>query len=1259
VYLGEADGTDLRLIAEDQDGNWTTVESFATEATPLDHLFIAAWEAPSDYGGPQMVIAEAETPTHLSGTSATTFEWALGPAGDCPGVTPPDPAPESEALSQLVAEAIWEFPAVEAPASSDPWGWAVSAAFAASTQYIWADTFGDTSVTNTSNTYALFRSLNPVIGSAGSTEISGSTTTVFRTEFSFDHDPATAKLFASCAIDDGAVFYLNGAEVLRENMPAGPVSADTLALAEITSAEPISLEIPTFALLQGKNVLSVEVHQASPDDEDLLFGCALSAQIFSSFSTPTIVLNELAPADTSPFWVELQNISSQTQDTSKMILASSSGDEQLLSGELEPGALDLVELEAMEAGEILFLYTADRSRLLDAVRVAKLGRGRAQGKWWVETETTPLEENVIESNDDIVINEIMYHRAEQAEEWVELYNRGTTVVDLSGWKLVDAVGYVFPEGTVLEPDAYLVVEGFEGELGNEQDHIVLLDALGNTADEVEYFEGGRWPVEADGGGSSLELINFWTDNNVAESWAASDEITRSIWTFYEIQGVADPSAVGPDGVWNEWVLGLLDAGEVLIDDIHVVQDPETNPVEILQNGSFDNLDHWRLLGNHRHSELVPDPDDPSNNVLRLVATGPTEHMHNHLETTLTQTISTRTYKISFRARWVSGSNQLNSRLYFNRLPRTILLEQPESSGTPGAANSRFRENTGPVFKNLRQDIAVPMPGQPAEIQVEVADPDGVAQATLWFSVDGGAFIGQVMTEEEGSWKTSIAGQAAGAVVQFYVEAEDQLGERAFFPAAGPDSRALFQVDDGKAASNGLHNFRLIMTQADSDWLLEDTNLMSNDLLGATVVYEESEVFYNVGVRTKGSERGRPETLRLGYGVQFNPEALFRGSLSSVLIDRSEGVIYGQREFLLNLVMMRAGLVSAEYNDLTQVITPCAEHTGAAELQLDRSTGLVLDAQFEDGSAGSLYDYELIYYPYTTEDGTAEGLKLPQPDSVIGTSLTNLGSDKEAYRWNFMLQNNTQQDSYEPLIALNQTFALRGSPEFLETAGDIIDIDAWMQAFAVATLAGAVDNYGGDSSQHNARFYARPEDGKILYFPHDLDFFGSYNMAVVGNSDLWYLIQDPDYHRLYYQHLQDILTLAYNLNYLGPWCEQLGTLLPNQDFNSHCQFIADRASYVETDASDSVLQQYPAIDFNITTNNGSDFTSSDASVLLSGQGWVDVHSIRLNGQALDVSWQGQSWQITVPLQAGPNTIALQAVNLGGSIVGTDTIQITYQ
>lgn len=1295
LYLGGADGSDLRLVGPDPDGDWTTVESVETLVTPQDHLYLAAWEAPWDYGGPQMTIAEVELPTDVVGTHVSTFEWILGPTDACPGT--PDPPPTADALGLLIADAnaaaSWALPAVEADRSSDPWGWATSSAFT-DAKYVWADTFSDTSVTNTGNTYALFRSRDPLLASRGTTELPAiPTTTTFRTTFSFDADPASATLSLETLLDDGAIFSLNGVEVLRENLPSGAVDATTLATASIADPTTIYADIPADALIRGLNVLTVEVHQAEPDDLDMTFACALTARITPETAGPTIVLNEIAPATDAPFWAELLDVSSGTQDTSGLVLASSAGGELVLpAGTLGPGELlDLDDVGfPVEAGDVLFLYSADRTALLDAVRVQGGLRGRASdgGPWRVPSEPTPGGENVIDLVDDVVINEIQYHHAplseegvpvtEQPEEWIELYNRGAEDVDLGGWQLVDAVAYAIPAGTILAPGDFLVVAGdadalraehaeitvvgdFSGHLDNGSDRVLLLDARGNPADEVRYFDGGRWPEAPDGGGSSLELRDPRADNTAAEAWAASDESARSEWTTYSYRGAAEPSAVGPDGQWEELVLGLLDAGEVLIDDVSVVQDPDGAAVELIQNGAFDDTsEHWRLLGNHRHSDIVPDPGDPSNPVLRLVATGATGHMHNHAETTLLRPITTRQYVVSFRARWISGSNQVNSRLYFNRLPHTTLVEQPQLSGTPGAPNSTLVANLGPSFADLRQDVAVPEAYQPVLVTISVDDPDGVDGATLSSSVAGAPFQDQAMTEvEPGRWQAQLAGQAAGSIVQIYVEAVDALGARATFPAAGPDSRALITFNDDQAATNGLHNFRILMTEADSDWLLDDVNLMSDDLVGATIVYDESKVYYDVGVRAKGSERGRPEVPRLGYGVAFHSEQPFRGSHSSVLIDRSEGVGFGQREVLMNLVMTHAGSVSGEYNDLVQALTPRSEHTGPAELQLDRFSDLVLASQFDDGASGPLYEYELIYYPTSTDDGTAEGLKLPQPDSVIGTAVTDLGDDKEAYRWNFLIQNNERADDYGRLIDLGQTFALSGS-DFLAEAPSVIDVDEWLRAFAFATLSGAVDNYGGDGSQHNGRFYVRPEDQKVLYFPHDLDYYGGSSGAVVGNGDLSRLLQDPANRRAYYGHLQDIIGRAYNDGYLARWCDQMGTLLPDQDIAGHCQFIADRADWVMNGSPDAVMTQFPPQEFQIATGGGADFPIAAASVTLQGEAWVDVRQITLDGATdpLGLTWvDDTTWQVTVPLVSGPNDLVLVATDLGGAIVGTDAIVVT--
>ena len=66
---------------------------------------------------------------------------------------------------------------------------------------------------------------------------------------------------------------------------------------------------------------------------------------------------------------------------------------------------------------------------------------------------------------NVVINEIMYHPLQPVnghepveEEFIELFNRGPTNVNLAGWRFTKGVELTFPSYT-LPPGAYAVVVG--------------------------------------------------------------------------------------------------------------------------------------------------------------------------------------------------------------------------------------------------------------------------------------------------------------------------------------------------------------------------------------------------------------------------------------------------------------------------------------------------------------------------------------------------------------------------------------------------------------------------------------------------------------------------------------------------------------------------------------------------------------------------------------------------------------------------------
>jgi hypothetical protein len=101
-------------------------------------------------------------------------------------------------------------------------------------------------------------------------------TTYFRASFTVANQPASATL--SVLVDDGAVVYLNGVELLRDNMPAGTVGWGTLAASNRSGTaenEWRPFTVPAGLLAVGLNTIAIEVHQDAAGSSDLSFDARL------------------------------------------------------------------------------------------------------------------------------------------------------------------------------------------------------------------------------------------------------------------------------------------------------------------------------------------------------------------------------------------------------------------------------------------------------------------------------------------------------------------------------------------------------------------------------------------------------------------------------------------------------------------------------------------------------------------------------------------------------------------------------------------------------------------------------------------------------------------------------------------------------------------------------------------------------------------------------------------------------------------------
>ena len=1200
--------------------------------------------------------------------------------------------------------------------------------------------FNDASWTVGAGDFALKRP--PPAASAATTLASGPITYRFRKRFNFTGDLTRASLQLRSIVDDGAVYYLNGIEIYRANMPSGVIDANTSAITPV-STPTLSAQIPLSAtsLIVGENVLAVEVHQSvnalassgvdlqgsaltlidegpvgAPVPDNLARAVGVKPFVIDSLSGFPIhdylhindgiygnshswIGNSGNPGYVGLAFGSTQSVYSiafgrdntgQGNDrtlglyTLQYTQVQKPGPTTTATGSPSTGWATLGTLNYLAAGEGLFARPSVRHHFqfsaVDAtgIRLIVPQTGISSGTCIDELEVNspaPIPDLAFDLELKATITESPGSPyALNDEEWVELYNRSGQSIDVSGWQIDGGIRFSIPTGVQIPADGYLVVArhsadlkalwpevasrivgDFSGKL-SEGESLRLLDAVGNPVHQA-IVHSGPW---SDGGGSSSELVDPRSDADVAESWRDRDESARASWQTISYRMIAGQKF--GNTFWNEFRLGFLAPGVAWIDDVKVIRDPDGVRQSLIQNGDFESKEanpHWRLLGDHSTSQIIVDPTDAANHVLRMSATSPARTSHNHVESTFvgnTPIVDGKEYEVSFRARWVSGSPQIQSGAYHQRLAKSTLLMTPLRHGTPGAPNSRRSANIGPTFSGLRHLPVVPKTNEPVNVSVRIADPDGIASVTLNYRLNrSNVFNALPMSlQTDGNWGATLPSQSAGKVVQFYVSAVDTLGASNTAPALGAASRALYQVADNQGTKLPLHEVRLIQLDSERTFLLHFTNVMSQERLGGTVIYDRSEVFYDCGVRLHGSaaSRARDGDDFVSYDIEFPSARPFRGVQSGIVIDRSgrSPVTRNQDEFYVLHMFHRAGIV-CHHDDLCYFIAPFTTHTGTGILQLGAYDSRFVSEQFM--TDGTVYNFDGTYEPSVTDKGGVEGLKLAVPLlNQESTDLTDLGSDPEQYRVAFDIRHGERRDDFSSLRRLGQTFDLPQA-EFEKSVASALDVDEAMRVSAMTILCGIGDIYLSPvpSFPHNLRLWTPADGGPAAFLPWDMDFVfyldPNESIFPTSSAHLSKLVGSPGLRRRYLWHVSDLCNTAFHPSYMGPWMTHLGSVV-GQSFTDNLSYIQTRrnAALSQMPATQPFLLKSPSVSPVLIT--------SGTEALLEGTAGLDLNSIRLvqTGLELPIVWTTvTNWRVRVGLMLGMNTIAIEGRDRSGGVLGS--------
>ncbi|MCX6905486.1 MAG: lamin tail domain-containing protein [Verrucomicrobia bacterium] len=555
-------------------------------------------------------------------------------------------------------------------------------------------------------------------------------------------------------------------------------------------------------------------------------------------------------------------------------------------------------------GEAIYFINAGHTRVLDALVFEGQELGISSGRSPDGAPTiqplaapTPGGSNAPARLQDIVINEIMYHpiTEDENDQFVELYNRGSSVISLANWQFTDGISYTFPSNAVLAPSGYLVVArnaarlltnypnlnvtntfgNFSGSLGGSGERLALskpeftvtTDASGHAktnvhycvVDEVTYGTGGRWGQWSDGGGSSLELIDPHSDNRLPSNWADSDDTAKCVWTTLSVTGALD-NAGAASTYWNALQVYLLEAGECLVDEVYVSIDGSAN---LVVNPGFESgLNNWLCQGDHVYSH-IENAGWNSPQSLHVVASSRGDTGANRIHSILNSTYGgTGGGTISAKVKWLHGWPEILFRLRGNQLELPGRMTVPANLGTPGARNSRYITNAGPAITEVVHNPILPAAQQAVVVTARVHDPDGLSSVQLVYRLDpGGLPVTVPMVDDgtggdavagDGVYSATVPGQTNNALLAFYIMASDGFATPATtrFPNNAPVRECLVRFGETEPITS-FGTYRFWMTRTNLlKWLAHER--LSNEPNEGTFIYGNYRAIYNGGSRYAGS-----------------------------------------------------------------------------------------------------------------------------------------------------------------------------------------------------------------------------------------------------------------------------------------------------------------------------------------------------------------------------------------------------------------------
>jgi Lamin Tail Domain/CotH kinase protein len=429
----------------------------------------------------------------------------------------------------------------------------------------------------------------------------------FRAHFNCPVPPASlANLRIRHMVDDGCVIYVNGTRIARHLMldaasythaqlSSGNTTDGTYQFADAPTLPPAnawSYTDPRAFMVQGDNVIAVEVHQGTTGSSDIVMGLEMTATIPATGGD--VVINEVAanPAAGAD-WVELRNVTAGARDISGWGLTDDilnpsrytfpagtsvpAGGYLLVAFDKTLTASPYTTGFGLDSGGQRIVLTSGNT-IKDFVSFGPQARGYTIGRIadgtgaFTLTNPTPGATNIavtpLGTTAGLRINEWMAAPA-HGEDWFEIHNTDALPVPLSGLWLSDTPGE--PQVTQVPPLSYIAAGGYADfvadgttdggnrvnfKLSAGGDYLVLSSGY-TTLDSLSITSGG--PNTSRGrlpdGGATLASFPL-TESRGASNWLPSpivinEALTNSVPPLTDELELHNPTAAAVDitGWW--------------------------------------------------------------------------------------------------------------------------------------------------------------------------------------------------------------------------------------------------------------------------------------------------------------------------------------------------------------------------------------------------------------------------------------------------------------------------------------------------------------------------------------------------------------------------------------------------------------------------------------------------------------------------------------------------------------------------------------